>query len=173
LKGWLYNAYKFRRKYIQNNKEVKNAREGGRSVFSSIISFIDSTEQQQQKYQDIPIIKERGYILFGKEEKRHTAIKTHRLWLITTRGLIIHKLGYKIGCRDIIMISIYLYIERTPHVVTPKKEVVDIFNLGGYIGIEKDFPEQPYHHYLTEKKEEKPRKVIPKRRKRRNQQKSF
>jgi len=34
---------------IQDNKETKNAREGGR-VFSSIISFIDSTEQQQQKY---------------------------------------------------------------------------------------------------------------------------
>ena len=68
---------------IQDNKETKNAREGGR-VFSSIISFIDSTEQQQQKYWDIPIIKERGYVLFGKEEKRHTVIKTHRLWLITT-----------------------------------------------------------------------------------------
>ena len=53
--------------------------------FPVFISFIGSTEQQQQKYQDMPIIKERGYVLFGKEEKRHTAIKTHRLWLITKR----------------------------------------------------------------------------------------
>jgi len=52
--------------------------------FPGFIAFIDSTEQQQQKYQDMPIIKEKGYVLFGKEEQRHTAIKTHRSWLITT-----------------------------------------------------------------------------------------
>jgi hypothetical protein len=72
-------------KNIQNNKEVKNAREGRRE-FSSIISFIDSTEQQQQKYQDMPIIKERGYVLFGKEEKSHTAIKTHRLFMVNNQA---------------------------------------------------------------------------------------
>ena len=72
-------------KNIQNNKEAKNAREGGRE-FSSIISFIGSTEQQQQKYQDMPIIKERGYVLFGKEEKRHTAIKTHRLFMVNNQA---------------------------------------------------------------------------------------
>jgi len=38
--------------------------------FPGFIAFIDSTEQQQQKYQDMPIIKEKGYVLFGKEEKR-------------------------------------------------------------------------------------------------------
>jgi len=50
------------------------------------------------------------------------------------------------------MISIYLYIEITPHLVTSKKEVVTVFDLGGYLRIEKNFLEQPYHHYLTEKK---------------------
>jgi hypothetical protein len=45
-----------------------------------------STEQQQQKYQDMPIIKERGYVLFGKEEKRHTAIKTHRLFMVNNQA---------------------------------------------------------------------------------------
>ena len=50
------------------------------------------------------------------------------------------------------MISIYLYIEITLHVVTSKKEVVTVFDLGGYLRIEKNFLEQPYHHYLTEKK---------------------
>ena len=61
--------------------------------FPVFISFIDSTEQQQQKYQDMPIIKERGYVLFGKEEKRYTAIKTHRLFMVNNHCLIIHKLG--------------------------------------------------------------------------------
>jgi hypothetical protein len=57
------------------------------------------------------------------------------------------------------MISIYLYIEITLH-CNSKKEVVTVFDLG-YRSIEKDFPEQSYHHYLTEKKEEKPKRVIP------------
>ena len=54
--------------------------------FPVFISFIGSTEQQQQKYQDMPIIKERGYVLFGKEEKRHTAIKTHRLFMVNNQA---------------------------------------------------------------------------------------
>jgi hypothetical protein len=69
------------------------------------------------------------------------------------------------------MISIYLYIEITLH-CNSKKEVVTVFDLG-YRSIEKDFPEQSYHHYLAEKKEEKSRKVIPRKRRKRNQQKSF
>jgi hypothetical protein len=61
------------------------------------------------------------------------------------------------------MISIYLYIKITLH-CNSKKEVVTVFDLG-YRSIEKDFPEQPYHHYLAEKKEEKSRRVIPRKRK--------
>jgi len=52
-------------------------------------------------------------------------------------GLIIHKLGYKKGRRDMIMIYIY----RKNHIVTPKKEVVNVFDLG-YLGVEKDYPQQ-------------------------------
>jgi hypothetical protein len=55
--------------------------------FPGFISFIGSTEQQQQKYQDMPIIKERGYVLFGKEEKRHTVIKTHRLFMVNNHAV--------------------------------------------------------------------------------------
>jgi len=72
------------------------------------------------------------------------------------------------------MIYLYIYIERTPR-CNSKKEIVNIFNLG-YLSIEKDFSEQPYHHYLTEKKKEKSRRVILRKRKirrKRNQQKSF
>jgi hypothetical protein len=79
-------------KIYRITKRLKTS-ENVEEYFPGFLDFIDVTEQQQQKYQDTPIIKERGYILFGKEEKRHTAIKRYRLWLITTRGLIIHKLG--------------------------------------------------------------------------------
>jgi len=82
--------------------------------FPIFISFIGSTEQQQQKYQDMPIIKERGYVLFGTEEKRHTTIKTPRLFMVNNHGLIIHKLGYKKGRRDMIIIYISIYRKNTP-----------------------------------------------------------
>ena len=72
-------------KNIQNNKEVKNAREGGRE-FSSIYIFHRFYWTTTAKIQDMPIIKERGYVLFGKEEKRHTAIKTHRLFMVNNQA---------------------------------------------------------------------------------------
>ena len=57
--------------------------------------------------------------------------------MVNNHGLIIHKLGYKKGRRDMIMIYIY----RKNHIVTPKKEVVNVFDLG-YLGVEKDYPQQ-------------------------------
>ena len=54
---------------------------------------------------------------------------------VNNHGLIIHKLGYKKGRRDMIMI----YIERTR--LYSKKEVVNVFDLG-YLGVEKDYPQQ-------------------------------
>src|SRR6478609_1570578 len=57
--------------------------------------------------------------------------------MVNNHDLIIHKLGYKKGRRDMIMIYIY----RKNHIVTPKKEVVNVFDLG-YLGVEKDYPQQ-------------------------------
>ena len=71
------------------------------------------------------------------------------------------------------MITISIYRKNTTRCNSKKKDVVTVFDLGGYIGIGKDFSEQLYHHYLTEKKEEKPRRVIPRKRRKRDQQKSF
>src|SRR6476469_2200601 len=78
--------------------------------------------------------------------------------MVNNHGLIIHKLGYKKGRRDMIMIYIY----RKNHIVTPKKEVVNVFDLG-YLGVEKDYPQQkssslPYkekrNHELSKEEKE-------------------
>ena len=55
--------------------------------------------------------------------------------MVNNRGLIIHKTGHKKGRRDMTMIFI-----KKNHPVTPK-QVVNVFDLG-YLGVEKDFPEQ-------------------------------
>lgn len=50
-------------------------------------------------------------------------------------GFIIHKIGYKKGRRH----DYDIYKENHP--ITPK-EVVNVFDLGYLVGIEKDYPEQ-------------------------------
>jgi hypothetical protein len=54
--------------------------------------------------------------------------------MVNNHGIIIHKLGYKKGRRH----DYDIYKENHP--VTPKK-VVNVVDLG-YLGVEKDFPEQ-------------------------------
>ena len=54
--------------------------------------------------------------------------------MVNNHGIIIHKLGHKKGCRH--DYDIY----KNNHPITPK-DVVNVVYLG-YLGIEKDFPEQ-------------------------------
>ena len=54
--------------------------------------------------------------------------------MVNNRGFIIHKTNHKRGCRH----DYDIYKDNQP--VTPK-EVVNVFDLG-YLGMEKDFPEQ-------------------------------
>ena len=54
--------------------------------------------------------------------------------MVNNHGIILHKTNHKIGCRH--DYNIY----KNNHPVTPK-QVVNVFDLG-YLGIEKDFPEQ-------------------------------
>ena len=63
--------------------------------------------------------------------------------MVNNRGYIIHKIGYKKERRH--DYDIY----KKNHPITPK-EVVTVVNLG-YLGVEKDFPEQ-LSHCLTERK---------------------
>ncbi len=79
--------------------------------------------------------------------------------MVNNHGLIIHKTGHKKGKRH--DYDIY----KKNHPVTPK-QVVNVFDLG-YLGVEKDFPEQLSS--LPYRKEKS--KVI--RRRKRIQQNSF
>jgi hypothetical protein len=86
--------------------------------------------------------------------------------MVNNRGYILHKVSHKEGRRR------HDYdVYKKNHPVTPK-QVLNVVDLG-YIGIEKDFPEQPYHPYRKErrqtkkerapKEKKKPTKVILKR----------
>ena len=56
--------------------------------------------------------------------------------MANNRGITIHKVGYKKGRRGMTINWIY----KENHPLIPK-QVVDVVDLG-YLGIEKDFPEQ-------------------------------
>ena len=97
---------------------------------------------------------------YSGKKKRHTV--KNNLWL-TISGYILHKLGHKKGRRH--DYDIY----KKNHPITPK-QVVNVFDLG-YLGVEKDFPEQlsalPYkkkrNHKSCHKKKKSTTKFIPKR----------
>jgi hypothetical protein len=95
--------------------------------FPGFLAFIDSTEQQIPR----PVDKKRRKAYYSGKKKRHT-IKNQIM--VNNRGFIIHKTNHKRGCRH--DYDIY----KNNHPVTPK-EVVNVFDLG-YLGVEKDFPEQ-------------------------------
>ncbi len=111
---------------IQYNKEAKNAR-GSRKIFPGFMAFIDCTEQQIPR----PIDNKRLDAYYSGKKKRHT-VKTQIM--VNNRGFIIHKTRYKKGRRH----DYDVYKEN--HISTPK-DVLNVFDLG-YLGVEKDFPEQ-------------------------------
>ena len=114
-------------KDIQYHKEAPNSDEI-ENYFPGFISFIDVTEQQIPR----PVDKRRRDSYYSGKKKRHT-VKTQLM--INSQGFIVHKTGYKKGRRD--MYDIY----KQNYPIDPKK-VVNVFDLGGYLGVEKDFPGQ-------------------------------
>ena len=66
------------------------------------------------------------------------------------RGYIIHKANHKKGRRH--DYDVY----KKNHPVTPSKQVVNVIDLG-YLGVEKDFPEQLSSHCRIKKIETKKR----------------
>ena len=96
--------------------------------FPGFVSFIDSTEQQIPR----PVDNKRKKIFYSGKKKRHT-VKTQIT--VNNRGFIIHKTGHKKGHRH----DYNIYKKNRP--VIPN-QVVSVFDLG-YLGVEKDFPEQP------------------------------
>ena len=95
--------------------------------FPGFLAFIDCTEQQIPR----PVDNKRKKAYYSGKKKRHT-VKTQIV--VNNRGLIIHKTGHKKGRRH--DYNIY----KRNHPVTPK-QVVNVFDLG-YLGVEKDFPDQ-------------------------------
>ena len=65
--------------------------------------------------------------------------------MVNNHGLITHKLNHKKGR----MHDYNIYKENHP--VTPKP-VLNVFDLG-YLGVEKDIPEQLSRHYRIERRE--------------------
>ena len=95
--------------------------------FPGFLSFIDSTEQQIPR----PENRRKRKAYYSGKKKRHT-IKTQLM--VNNRGFILHKSKHKKGRRH--DYDIY----KKNHPVTPK-QVVNVFDLG-YLGVEKDYPEQ-------------------------------
>jgi hypothetical protein len=95
--------------------------------FPGFLAFTDSTEQQIPR----PVDKRRRTVYYSGKKKKHT-IKTQLM--VNNHGFVIHKLGYKKGSRH--DYDIY----KKNHPIAPK-DVVNVFDLG-YLGVEKDFPQQ-------------------------------
>jgi DDE superfamily endonuclease len=95
--------------------------------FPGFLAFIDCTEQSIPR----PIDNKRRERYYSGKKKRHT-VKNQLM--VNNRGYIIHKIDYKKGR------SHDYDIYKRNHPVTPK-QVVNVVDLG-YLGIEKDFPEQ-------------------------------
>ena len=95
--------------------------------FPGFLAFIDCSEQQIPR----PVDNKRRKLYYSGKKKRHTVKNQIK---VNNHGFISHKTNQKRGCRH--DYNIY----KNNHPVTPK-DVVNVADLG-YLGIEKDFPEQ-------------------------------
>ena len=95
--------------------------------FPGFMAFIDSTEQQIPR----PENRRRRKAYYSGKRKRHT-VKTQLM--VNNQGVIIHKTKHKKGHRH--DYDIY----KKNHPVTPCN-IANVFDLG-YLGVEKDYPEQ-------------------------------
>ncbi len=121
-------------KRLQTQEEVEQ-------YFPGLMAFTDSTEQQIPR----PIDKDKKEnVLFGQKEKTYY-VKNH-LMVNNHRGYILHKANHhKKGRRHD-----YDFIRRI--ILSLPKQVVNVIDLG-YLGVEKDFPEQLSWHYRIKGKE--------------------
>ena len=107
-------------KRLKTTKEVEQ-------YFPGFLAFIDCTEQQIPR----PVDNKGRNVYYSGKKKRH-AVKNQLM--VNNYGYVIHKTNHKRGCRH--DYDIY----KNNHPFTPK-QVVNVVDLG-YLGIEKDFPEQ-------------------------------
>jgi hypothetical protein len=95
--------------------------------FPGFLAFTDCTEQQIPR----PIDKNRRKLYYSGKKKRHT-VKNQIT--VNKNGYILHKAAHKNGRKH--DYGIY----KKNHPITPK-QVVNVVDLG-YLGVEKDYPEQ-------------------------------
>ena len=96
---------------------------------NAFLVLLPSQTAQNSRSQDLKT-KEKKDVLFWKEDKAYRKDTV----MVNNQGLIIHKTGHTKGKRH--DYDIY----KKNHPVTPK-QVVNVFDLG-YLGVEKDFPDQ-------------------------------
>ena len=102
-------------------------KEAVEKYFPGFLAFTDRTEQQIPR----PVDNKRRNAYYSGKKKRHT-VKNQIT--VNNRGYILHKIRHKKGRKH--DYDIY----KKNYTVTPK-QVVTVVDLG-YLGIEKDFPEQ-------------------------------
>src|SRR6185437_11935214 len=107
-------------------KRLKTPEEVER-YFPGFMAFTDCTEQQIPR----PVDKIRRKMYYSGKKKMYT-VKNQLV--VNNYGYIIHKADHKKGHRH------DYNINKKNHPVTPK-DVVNVYDLG-YLGVEKDFPEQ-------------------------------
>ena len=112
--------YNITKKRLRTPEEVEK-------YFPGFIAFTDSTEQQIPRPKD----NKRCKAYYSGKKKRHT-VKNQIT--VNNHGYILHKVAHKKGKRH----DYNIYKENHP--VIPK-QVVTLVDLG-YLGVEKDFPEQ-------------------------------
>ncbi len=86
--------------------------------------------------------------------------------MVNNRGYILHKTDHKKG-----QTWFYLWKYKKNHPCTPKQVVVNVFDLG-YLGVDKNYPEQisslPYkkktNHEVLSQEEKEYNKIFPKKR---------
>jgi hypothetical protein len=126
MEPFIRNCLPIPQKIYNITKRLKTLQEVEK-YFPGFLSFIDCTEQSIPR----PTDNKKKKIFYSSKKKRHT-VKTQIM--VNNRGFIIHKTDHKKGRRH--DYSIY----KENHPLTPK-QVVNVVDLG-YLGIEKDFPEQ-------------------------------
>lgn len=118
-------------KRLKSKEEVEE-------YFPGFMAIIDSTEQSIPR----PKNKIRRKIYYSGKKKKHT-VKNQ--FMVNKRGLVIHKTRHRQSGRK------HDYkIYKKNHPVTPK-EVTNTFDLG-FLGVEKDYPEQKSELPVRKKK---------------------
>jgi hypothetical protein len=111
------------KKFYKHSRRLRTIDEV-EEYFPGFKAFIDSTEQEIPR----PKNKRKRKSYYSGKKKKHT-VKTQ--YMVNTKGLILHKTGYKKGRKH--DYDIYKH----NHPITPP-QVENIFDLG-YFGVQKDF----------------------------------